>query len=310
MMQTPSKWLTGFATAAVLGLASLAAQAAEEMKPFILSSSSAGEVADKIAEVKSKLQSAGFEIAGEYSPYDNAHIIVITNSNLKKAAASHDRGGYIAAQRVTLTKVGDSVQIAYTNPEYMKAAYRIKADVSETTGALKSALGAEQEYGPKDGLTADDLEDYHYTFGMEYFDEPYELNSFNSHQQAVAAVEKGLAAGTAGTSKVYRIDIPGTKQTLFGVAMKAGEKGNKYMDETFIMTEIDFKPLRSTGHLPYEVLVSGGEIEALHARFRIAMNFPDLSMMGSNSFMNIMPSPDAIKETLTKASGGKVDLGF
>ena len=54
-----------------------------------------------------------------------------------------------------------------------------------------------------------------------------------------------------------------------------------------------------------EILVKDKEIEALHARFRIAINFPDLSMMGDNSFMNIMPTPDAIKEALTKVAGGK-----
>jgi hypothetical protein len=71
------------------------------------------------------------------------------------------------------------------------------------------------------------------------------------------------------------------------------------------MSEIDFKDVRSTAHLPYDILVTGDEVEALHARFRIAINFPDLSMMGANSFMNIMPSPDAIKATLTKVAGGK-----
>jgi hypothetical protein len=76
------------------------------------------------------------------------------------------------------------------------------------------------------------------------------------------------------------------------------------------MTEIDFKPIRSTGHLPYEILVTGSEVEALHARFRIAMNFPDLSMMGANSFMNIMPSPDAIMESLTLGAGGEFDQDF
>ena len=184
------------------------------------------------------------------------------------------------------------------------------ADLGKVAASLKAALGAEKEYGPEEGLTAKDLGKYHYTFGMEYFDEPYDLASYNSHKEAVAAVEKGLAAGTAGTAKVYRIDIPGSKQTIFGVAMSAGEEGNKYMDETFIMSEIDFKPVRSTGHLPYEILVKGSEVEALHARFRIAMNFPDLSMMGANSFMNIMPTPDAIKETLTKASGGELEEDF
>ena len=308
MLQVRSKWFA-YMGAMLLALASMSVQA-DEMKPFYLGSTSTGNVADKIGGVKSALQGKGFEIVGEYSPYDSAHIIVITNGALKKAAASHDRAGYVAAQRVTITKVGDQVQVAYTNPVYMAAAYRVSTDLSGVAASLKGALGAEQEYGPEAGLRAKDLGQYHYTFGMEYFDEPYDLVSYNSHKEAVAAVEKGLAAGTAGTAKVYRIDIPGSKQTVFGVAMSAGEEGNKYMDETFIMSEIDFKPVRSTGHLPYEILVKGSEVEALHARFRIAMNFPDLSMMGANSFMNIMPTPDAIMETLTKASGGEVEEDF
>jgi hypothetical protein len=296
--------------AIVIGAASMAAQAAAEMKPFVLASTSSGEVADKVDSVKKSLKDNGFEIVGEYNPYPTAHIIVVTNDALKKAGASNERAGYVAAQRVTITKVGDEVQIAYTNPVYMAAAYHAKADLTPVRNALKTALGDMKEYGPAEGMTADELADYHYTFGMEYFDEPYSLADYNSHKDAVAAVEKGLAAHKGGTTKVYRIDIPGTKQTLFGVSMSAGEKGNKYMDEAFIMNEIDFKPVRSTGHLPYDVLVNGGEVEALHARFRIAMNFPDLSMMGDNSFMNIMPSPDAIKEALTKAAGGKVEEDF
>jgi hypothetical protein len=306
MIQVKSKWLASVA-ATVLGFAAVVAQAEAEMKPFTLGSTSGGAVADKVADVKKSLQDNGFEIAGDYSPYDTAHIIVVTNGTLKKAAASHDRAGYVAAQRVSITKVGDQIQVSYTNPEYMAAAYHVETNLSSVSGALKASLGAIKVYGPEDGMTADDLNGYHYTFGMEYFDEPYELASYGSHKEAVAAVEKGLAAGAGDTAKVYRIDIPGTKQTIFGVGMAAGDGGNKYMDETFIMTEIDFKETRSTAHLPYEVLVNGGDVEALHARFRIAMNFPDLSMMGDHSFMNIMPSPDAIKEALTKAAGGSVD---
>jgi uncharacterized protein (DUF302 family) len=305
-----ARWLA-YVAAMLMGLTSLAAHAAGEMKPFTLASTSSGSIADSTGSVKSALTAKGFEIVGEYAPYANAHIIIVTNAALKKAGASHDRAGYVAGQRVTLTKVGDKVQIAYTNPVYMAAAYRVKADLSGVADALEAALGAEQEYGPENGLTAEELADYHYTFGMEYFDEPYDLVSYNSYKEAVAAVEKGLAAHKGGTTKVYRIDIPGSKQTVFGVSMaEPAEGGNKYMDETFIMNEIDFKPVRSTGHLPYEILVKGSDVEALHARFRIAINFPDLSMMGANSFMNIMPSPDAIKEALTLGAGGEIDLGF
>ena len=38
--------------------------------------------------------------------------------------------------------------------------------------------------------------------------------------------------------------------------------------------------------------------------YRIAINFPDLSMMGSNSFMSIMGAPDQIEYALTLVAGG------
>ncbi|PCJ88655.1 MAG: hypothetical protein COA54_02755 [Thiotrichaceae bacterium] len=296
--------------AAVMSMASMVANAAGEMKPFILGSTATGSVGDKVAGVKKSLTDNGFEVVGEYSPYETAHIIIVTNNDLKKVAASHERGGYAAGQRVSITKVGDQVQISYTNPAYMAAAYHVKGDISSVSSALKTALGSIKEYGSEEGMNADDIADYNYTWGMEYFDEPYSLASYDSYEQAVAAVEKGLAAKVGGSTKVYRIDVPGTKQTIFGVGLSSEKTGNKYMDDTFIMTEIDFKEVRSTAHLPYEVLVTGGEVEALHARFRIAVNFPDLSMMGSNSFMNIMPTPDAIKASLTETAGGEQDSDF
>jgi len=98
-------------------------------------------------------------------------------------------------------------------------------------------------------------------------------------------------------SKVYRVDIPGKQESVFGVGLKGGDD-SKAMDDQFIMNEIDFRDVKSTAHLPYEVLVSGNKVYALYARYRIAINFPDLSMMGKNSFMNIMKSPEAIRKAL------------
>lgn len=304
MLKIKNKMLV-VAAVMVMSLVSFIANAEGEMKPFFLASTATGTVSDKVADVKRSLTDNGFVIVGEYSPYDAAHIIIVTNDDLKKAAASHERGGYVAGQRIAITKVADQVQVTYTNPTYMAVAYHIKGDVSKVTGALNTALGAIREYGPADGMNADDIAGYHYTFGMEYFDEPYDLAEYDSYEEAVAAVETGLAANAGGTTKVFRIDVPGSEQTLFGVGLSSASTGNKYMDDTFIMTEIDFKTTRSTAHLPYEILVTESTIEALHARFRIAINFPDLSMMGSNSFMNIMPTPDAIKTSLIKAAGGE-----
>lgn len=296
-----TKSVYAFILAAAVGLVASVAQAADKHLPFVLASNDAGKIADKLDSTKKALQANGFEIAGEYSPFAGAHIVVVTNAELKKEAGSHDRGGYIAAQRISLTEMGGKTQVSYTNPYYMAKAYFIKGNLKSTSASLKKALGFVKSFGPAEGLTTEDLGEYHYTFGMEYFDEPLELASGDN---LVGTIEKNLGAKKNGAMQVYRIDIPGTDQTLIGVGMKAPNEGAKYMDETFIMSEIDFKPLRSTAHLPYEILVKGDEAEALHARFRIAINFPDLSMMGSNSFMNIMSTPDAIKDVLTSVAGG------
>ena len=148
-------------------------------------------------------------------------------------------------------------------------------------------------------MTAGQARKYHYMFGMEYFDEPSMLAEYASYEEAVQAVDAKLSSNENGVSKVYRVDIPGKNESVFGVAMKGGSDG-KYMDDRFIMSEIDFRDVKATAHLPYEVLVADNKVYALYARFRIAINFPDLSMMGRNSFMNIMKTPEAIRLALQK----------
>jgi hypothetical protein len=284
------------ASLVVLALAAAGAGAAEpRLRPFVLSSRSAGDPAKVADEARAKLEAAGFEVVGRYAPYDGAVVLAVTSADLKAAAAGQRFGGYAAAQRVTVTKVGDEVQVAFTNPVYMAAGYRLNADLAPVAARLARALGSVEEYGPKDGKTAKDLRGYHYMMSMPYFDDPWELARYGSQAEAVAAVEAGLAAGRGKTRKVYRIDVS-PQETLFGVALADGCGA-----DANVMREIDFKPVRSTGHLPYEVLVSSGGVYALHAKFRIALNFTDLSMMGDHSFMRIRCAPDSIEGALKQA---------
>jgi hypothetical protein len=286
-------------------LVSAAAMADEALlKPFVLASKGPGVMAEKIAATKAVLAANGFALAGEYSPYPDADILVVTSDELKKNAAQSEHGGFGAIQRVALTKVGDDIQVSYTNPVYMANAYRMQGDLKGVAARLQTALGKVEDFGAK-GLKATDLRDYHYMFGMEYFTDPSVLAVFGSHAEALAAVEKGLASNQAGATKVYRVDIPGKDESVFGVGLKAPTDADKYMDDKYIMSEIDFHDIKSTAHLPYEVLVSGNKVYALYARFRIAIDFPDLSMMGSHSFMNIMKTPEAIKNALKHAVTGK-----
>jgi len=139
---------------------------------------------------------------------------------------------------------------------------------------------------------------------MEYFDDVYKLAEYGSHKEAVDTLEKNLAAGVGGVTKVYRLDLP-DDVTVFGVARKAPGEAEIDMDEDHIMSVVDFGELKGTAYLPYEILVDGKDVVALHMRFRMAVHYPDLKMMGKNSFMNIMPSPGAIQKALTAAAGGK-----
>ncbi len=292
---------------ALLALSFGSALADETLKPFVLAYETTGDIQAVASNVKSKVQAAGFEVVGTYSPYDGAIVIAITNDKLKKAAASSEFGGYEAGQRVSVTKVGDDVQVSYTNPVYLANAYRIEdtSSASAALASLKSALGDKQEYGSGDKqLSAGDLRKYHYMFGMEYFDDPSELAEYDSQEEAIAAVEEGLAKGRGGATKVYRIDIPGKDETVFGVALTdSGCSGDEY-----IMSRVDKGDIRSTAHLPYEILVSDGNVYALYARFRIAISWPYLPMIQSDngaSFFNIMCAPNAIEESLIKAAGGE-----
>lgn len=295
----------------VLGAACLIAQGsafAQEvlLKPFILGSKGPGTVAEKTEVAKTALTANGFTVVGSYSPYPNATVVVVTNDALKANAGKSELGAFGAMQRVSITKMENEVQVAYTNPVYMANAYRMAGDLKGVAVALEKALGNVEAFGAK-GLKAAKLRKYHYTIGMEYFDEPSVLAEHKSYEDALAALEKHLAAGTAGVTKVYRIDIPGKQEAVFGVAMKGKTPADKNMDDKYLMSEIDFKELRSTAHLPYEIVVSGKKSYALYARFRIAASFPDLSMMGSNSFMNIMSAPEAIRKALVVTAGGKLD---
>jgi hypothetical protein len=280
----------------LITIAGFARADAEVLRPFILGSKVTGTI-DAVAETtKSSLSSNGFEIVGTYKPYGNALILIVTNEELKQNAANSEYGGFGAAQRVALTKVGGEIQVSYTNPVYMANVYRMKSQLTNVKAKLASALGELESFGAK-GMSAEDARTYHYMVGMEYFTDPSILATYKSHEEAVAAVENGLAQNKFGVKSVFKIDLPRSGETLFGVALK-GSGDQKAQDDSYIMSEIDFKDLKSTAHLPYEILVSKNTVLAQYARFRIAINFPDLAMMGSHSFVNIMSTPEAIRKAL------------
>jgi len=277
------------ACAAIIVVGTAAAAKDEVLRPYVLATENPGVVSDVVAQTRTALTAAGFEIAGEYPFSEAAQVIVITSDALRAAAAQTADGGYGAVLRVSVTQAGAAVQVAYTNPAWMANVYRLAAEPEGVAAILEKALGRSEEFGSKSGVTAKSLRSYHYMVFMPYFDDQVELGTFASRADAVAKLEAGLAAST-DAKLIYRVDVPGTEQSLFGFAILTGAGA----DET-VMKITDTGERRHTAHLPCEVLVVGGRVLTLHGKFRIAQSFPDLSM---GTFMKISGAPDGIAKVL------------
>ena len=89
--------------------------------------------------------------------------------------------------------------------------------------------------------------------------------------------------------QIYSVELPGKDQKLYGLALD-GENG-----ESKFLPIIDISNPMHTAFLPYEFLVSGGEVHMLHGRYRIALSFPDLTM---GTFTKIISTPGDIEEML------------
>lgn len=284
------------------------------VRPFVLAAGIADKPISEIsAEVETNLQNAGFEVVGQYSPYEGSSILVFSSAELREFATRSARGGYGATLRVSLTSNDGKIEVAYTNPYYWANAYRMQADVESIATQLKSVLGHEQTFGSGDlALTAGDLRKYHYTFMMEYFDDPSVLNYFDSHDQAVTTVRENLAKQAGASTQVFELklgsDTRGKQMTLFGVGLNGSDEEDCSSD-AYIMNRIDKDTPRHTAHLPYEILVYGDQAEALYGRFRIAISWPHLTMIASDTgatFFSIMCAPGAIQDALTKIAGGNI----
>ena len=269
-------------------------------QPFVLASVNDSGLEEQTAATVSALEQAGFTVAGQYSPIDNSNVIVVSSQNLSAIAALSDKGGYGAGQRVSVSLRDDKSEVAFVNPLYIQHAYRMEGDMQSIYDQLSKALGNVQTFGAEKKMTAKKLAKYHYMMGMQRFDDPSELGTFESHQAALTAVESGLAVEGDALSQIYRIDIPGKDQTVFGVGMKATSdaKDEVDIDAAHQMAIVDYEGHSKTAYFPYEVLVNGNEVEALHLRFRLAVHFPDLSMMGAHGFTKLMSSPGATEDAL------------
>ena len=284
--------------------------ASKRLSPFLLvdtlTRDDAGCPSKLCAKYVDLLSPHGFQCLATLPLFDGtAEVAVFTSEKLQEAAANSDRGSYGATFRMSFTDVKGEIQVVLSETEYWSAAFRMDERLASLADEIRAVVldGKEgRPFGSAKGMSESSLRKYHYAIGMPGFRDGMALAKYDTFEEAVASVERGLEACLGGVSKVYRLDLPGKKETVFGVA-QSGE----FSDEA-ILRSIDLSPVQSTAHLPYEIVVtSKGCCEALSPKFRIALSFPDLPMVGPHSFASIMSCPTVIEKSLKLAARAKVD---
>ena len=273
---------------------------AQNLKPYILAATSDASLAEISDVVKTNLTDSEIEIIGEYSPANDSNriVFVITSVELNDAVKTiGGLTGFASTLRVGLTSENDIINISYTNPIYWGIAYfgdnydQVQQHYISVTEKISTALSNIGEvknlpFGSKKGITEKSLRKYRYMFGMEKFDDVVKLNEFESFEEAVSVIDEKLASKG---NLVYSVEFPEEKLKLYGIAI-GGERG----EERFLPI-IDISSPKHTAFLPYELLIVDKKAVMLHGRFRIALSFPDLTMM---TFSKIMSTPGDIKKAL------------
>ena len=279
--------------------------AEEGLQPYLFFGNSGQTIEDTNESISTALSVQEFEVLGQYSPAESPErsVLVVSHPELLTSLSDlRPSAGFFSAIRIGLISVNGNTLISLQNPEYWGNAYlqdeyskaeavinNLSSKISKTIQAEYTTASLGSGYGSSQEFTQEDLREYHYMFGMPYFEDNLLIGEFESYQQAVAAIERNLLSSET-CSKVFVRDLPGKEVKLYGIALK-GETG-----EGQFVPIIDIAQQKHVTFLPYELLVVGKEVRMLHGRFRIALSFPDLTM---GTFTKIMSSPGEIEDLLS-----------
>ncbi len=252
-------------------------------------------IEEAAGNVKTALQSGGFEILGDYHPENNVDlfVIVFTRNDLKEITFNINEGGALAAAlKIGFVRKDSKTIISLLNPEYLFYGYlrnnvedysELKKISDDTKTALKSVGTDFEPFGGE--LSLKKLKKYHYMVGMPYFDDMVELMEFPSFSSGVKTIKKNLKDNLGSTYKVYELINQEKRIAVFGVGLINSDEG-----------EAKFLPIIGEDNIaamPYEIILQGNKASMLHGRFRLALHWPELTM---GTFTKIMSTPGKIED--------------
>ncbi|MBU1642807.1 hypothetical protein KKE54_05555 [bacterium] len=231
-------------------------------------------------DVKSKLESAGFEIvAVDKVGKADLDSIVFTNDYLKNLANRPGRGFLAGALRVLVDTENNETRIS--NPRYfvkafLQSDYKL-GDEQPLLDALNKAFGEMKMSDDKWEFSG--LANYQFMMGRPYY------------QDTIIAGEGSTAELNAKLQSAKKKDIiftmnVGEGRTLYGVNLNS--RTMKFVDKIGI---------QNAGILPWMILIEDNKATALRADYLIAISYPLLTM---TEFMGIMTVPGAVEKDVSK----------
>ncbi|RXQ96147.1 hypothetical protein EO244_04720 [Ancylomarina salipaludis] len=278
--------------------ASLASAQEVELSPFFKLDAIKNYELDQAKDLlENAFSEKSFKLIGDYNPEnkDSLRVLCFSRKDLSELCLkSKDRGALASVIRVGIVQLGDHVTVSLLNPQYVFCAYlsNYESDksglmniVSDSKEALKSLGGKIEAFGGC--LTEKELKKYHYKIMMPYFNDPVDLNTFDSFEEGLATIRKNINSGKGHTSLVYEQVFGDEKVAVFGLGLMDADDGEGH-----------FLPIIGEEHIaamPYEIILQGKEVSMLHGKYRFALYWPELTM---GTFMKIMSTPGDVEDFL------------
>jgi len=229
-----------------------------------------GELRDETTVTKI-LNGAGFEVLASYSLDRKGKMkTIIFTSNEQKRLSSDKTRGFYAIGRVFINQKDEKILVA--NPNYFGHAFLqddYSKDVHNVTDKLLSAFG--DLVADENKLDSDDLEDYHFMFGMPYYED---MITIAEGKNLEAKIEDAIFTLKIGNATLIGVDL---KKRTKKFVKKVGSNNGTL--------------------LPYTILIENGEAKILDPKYYLAISYPNLSM---GEFTRIATVPDAIEKEITK----------
>jgi hypothetical protein len=271
---------------------------AQNQSPYYNCGQIEGDISSVKKTLTESLKSKGYMITGGYyvAANKNMYVLTFTSKDIQRVCLKVKERGIISSNlRVGLEYKKGKTELSLLNPKYMFLAYLRdayqphKAVLDKVNNDVKSILrnlgGQLKPFGGS--IAEDELKNYHYMAMMPYFDDPVELKTFSSFDEAVATIDKNLAAKKGSVKKVYKQSYKSLGVAVYGVALHDTNKGEAHFLN--IIGEKHFVAM------PYEIVVVGKEVTILHGRFRFALYWPELTM---GTFTKIMSTPGDVEDML------------